>query len=612
MKLDKVVKPKLLYLFFLLGCCCLYSQEGLEIQQISFIGNKAISKSDLLDRMNLKTSNFITKKIRKKEVITYSDQLYQSDIKTLTSYYQKQGYLYVFFGKAEITISKKDKIKLHIPVHEGQPIRVSEINYTIEDSLPLYSFLTEKECKFISLKSEIQTTKIFTDTQFKADRELINDQFQNMGYAWSTTQYELKPDSSNKTIKINWKIYPGKLAYFGETTLNGNDRIPDHSIQRLLAYQDGDIWSKKALMQSQRRIYNLGMFRICSYKSLISNNQTDTIPTKINLKEGPRWSSRIGVGYGAEEKIRAFSELKYFGFITPTGHLNLYLKHSALEPYYSYLKFTQPAFLLPFNSMELYPYLKRVTEPAYALTKWGVNYTLLQNYLNNVNTSFSFYYEDVKLDDHWLIESSNSKSELNSYQKSGVLLGFNYSNADPEIDPLTGYSIAISSKINDFALTKDLPFYTTLLELKKYEGINRFLTVAIRFKMGFLKTFNKQTVIPPEELLYSGGSRSVRGWSRYALGPLDGNSIPLGGNSLLEGSIEPRIKLLKNLTLALFADWGNVWIPSYHFRINELRYAAGTGLRYHTPIGPVGIDIARPVFDTDQHWQFHLNIGHPF
>ena len=39
---------------------------------------------------------------------------YESDIKTLTSYYQKQGYLYVFFGKAEITISKKDKIKLQI------------------------------------------------------------------------------------------------------------------------------------------------------------------------------------------------------------------------------------------------------------------------------------------------------------------------------------------------------------------------------------------------------------------------------------------------------------------------------------------------------------------
>ena len=59
-------------------------------------------------------------------------------------------------------------------------------------------------------------------------------------------------------------------------------------------------------------------------------------------------------------------------------------------------------------------------------------------------------------------------------------------------------------------------------------------------------------------------------------------------------------------------DCGNVWIESYTWKLNEVRYSLGIGLRVNTPIGPVRFDIARPVFDEDKKVQFHFSVGHAF
>jgi outer membrane protein insertion porin family len=115
-----------------------------------------------------------------------------------------------------------------------------------------------------------------------------------------------------------------------------------------------------------------------------------------------------------------------------------------------------------------------------------------------------------------------------------------------------------------------------------------------------------------EERFFAGGSHSVRGWSRSNLGPKDEFGVPVGGNSLLEGSLEFRFDVGRKMKFTLFTDCGNVWTNSFHYRLNDLHYAAGAGLKIKTPIGPAGIDFARPIFDSEDKWQFHFNIGHSF
>jgi outer membrane protein insertion porin family len=106
----------------------------------------------------------------------------------------------------------------------------------------------------------------------------------------------------------------------------------------------------------------------------------------------------------------------------------------------------------------------------------------------------------------------------------------------------------------------------------------------------------------------------VRGWQRSQLGPQD-SGTPVGGQSLLEGSLEGRCKIVGSFGTAVFLDFGNVWSETLTYKLNELLYGAGMGLRYETPIGPIRFDAAyklnRQETDT-QGWEFYISVGQAF
>jgi outer membrane protein insertion porin family len=84
-----------------------------------------------------------------------------------------------------------------------------------------------------------------------------------------------------------------------------------------------------------------------------------------------------------------------------------------------------------------------------------------------------------------------------------------------------------------------------------------------------------------------------------------------GGNVLLNPRTELRIPLGGVFQTALFLDAGNLWLQPATLDPWKLRYAAGTGLRASTPVGPLALDIG---FNLDRRqWEdpfaFHFSIG---
>ena len=71
-----------------------------------------------------------------------------------------------------------------------------------------------------------------------------------------------------------------------------------------------------------------------------------------------------------------------------------------------------------------------------------------------------------------------------------------------------------------------------------------------------------------------------------------------------------------------FLDYGNVWLDSFSYKLGDLRYAVGPGLRYLTPIGPARIDLGYQVNPIEgllvngqpqkRRWRVHFSIGQAF
>jgi outer membrane translocation and assembly module TamA len=116
--------------------------------------------------------------------------------------------------------------------------------------------------------------------------------------------------------------------------------------------------------------------------------------------------------------------------------------------------------------------------------------------------------------------------------------------------------------------------------------------VASRLRFGSLvPTDDLGENVPFYKRYFLGGASSIRGWGRYEISPLSGFGFPIGGMSMLEGSTELRVPIKGKLGAAAFFDFGNVWADSWSLDVRDLRYAAGPGIRYETPIGPARFDV---------------------
>ena len=86
-----------------------------------------------------------------------------------------------------------------------------------------------------------------------------------------------------------------------------------------------------------------------------------------------------------------------------------------------------------------------------------------------------------------------------------------------------------------------------------------------------------------------------------------------GGELFTLAKAELRIPTRASLDVGLFLEAGNLWLDRTRYELKSLRYSAGAGLRYQTPVGPLAFDVGVNL-DPDETLneplvQIHFSIG---
>jgi len=95
---------------------------------------------------------------------------------------------------------------------------------------------------------------------------------------------------------------------------------------------------------------------------------------------------------------------------------------------------------------------------------------------------------------------------------------------------------------------------------------------------------------------------------------IDANGSPVGGRSMMAGSGEARIDLGSNVELTLFYDVGYVGNTYVESVSDDTRSSVGVGLRYVTPIGPIGFlyGIKLEPEEGESKGRLHFSVGYTF
>ena len=603
------------FIFFLIYCfhdLPVSAQENYEIRKITFHGNQTLKEDFLLDGMAVREVSFFEEIFSKKEPSLFSRDLIDLDMDRLVRIYQREGFLNVKATLRPLDVNDKKKtVKLDIDVEEGDPVIVDSISVKLNEQTTRINL--DSLIRKVSRKLELPKGGRFRDESLGNDVQLIEDAFRNLGYAYVSIKYDLDLDPNKLRTGINYTASPGPICDVGKTTISGNKHISESYIRKQMEYSEGELYNKSLLAETRQNLYQSQLFSVVSVSPQKDvKTKKNPIPVNLYVEEAPRVSTRFGVGYGTEDKFRTFLEQNYLGFLGTPSRLNLYLKHSALEPYYGSVKWIFPQFPVTKSTLAFNPFVSRNSEPGYETRTYGLNIPLTYRFNDWLNSSVTYYLEDVKQQVEEGDEDFEDREEEDfPYYKSGMLFSTVLDNSTPKFSPTKGINIALGLKINGHIFGSDFNYTRLWGDFRTYHKLGG-LVLAFRTMAGGISSADDDGFIPVEDRFYAGGSNSVRGWDRSELGPKRESGTPLGGKSILEGNFEVRYPLFWKLNGVVFMDTGNVWTGSYVYHLDELAYATGAGLRIDTPIGPIRLDLGFPVWNEKTSPQLFISVGQAF
>ena len=168
-------------------------------------------------------------------------------------------------------------------------------------------------------------------------------------------------------------------------------------------------------------------------------------------------------------------------------------------------------------------------------------------------------------------------------------IGFDTSNN--LLDPTKGYRINLKLSPETSLGDNTLFYGRAVVEGTAYYPFGSFV-LAGRARLGSIVGAD-QADIAPSRRFYGGGGGSVRGFGYQQLGPKDPNGDPIGGRSLVEGSVEGRYRF-GNYGVVAFLDAGQVYTSSTP-GFSDIRMGVGIGARLYTNFGPLRLDVATPL-----------------
>ena len=589
-----------------------YAQENYELTDISIKGNQNIETDIILDKLTQTTTSWFSKNILREKPFLFSSDILSSDLSNIVGLYQREGFLFVKVSSAEIVDHDNQSIELELTIDEGPPIIIDSVSIYLNEISD--SSLTDPDSLLSSAYDKLALTKgkRFRDDEIKNDQTRIIALFLDNGYPRVTVNYKLEVDTTSCTVIVQWFVNSGPLSEFGETEITGMNIYSENLIRSKLKYAPGEVYNSEALNRTQQRLQDLGLFYGINFYSMVNSDYEDIVPIELKVVEAKRLKTTLGLGYGSDEKFRIALELTYLGVLRGPGKLNFEAKRSAIEEFSFKLGYDHPEFIWERSNFRLNTFAIKVDELPYEENAIGINVGIFRSFSKHFFASVNYIHESIDLDVTSIAIQDDTSQIKEEYSKSGINVIMKNTNSEPYGSPVEGFTISLSATYSGLGIETPYDFFKSIVKLTNYQNIFYSLVAGLKLSLGYLESFNDPEFVPVEERFYLGGSSSVRGWERLKLSPMDINDVPKGGSSFFEAGIELRYPVHEKLYGVLFLDFGNVWEQTLTYKLNELQYAAGFGLRYATPIGPIRFDYAVPVFNEYNENQFWLSIGHAF
>jgi outer membrane protein insertion porin family len=635
--------------------------EQHKLVDVDVEGNRYFSTAVIRELLTIKPAGFLLRHG------LFSQAMLGRDVDSIKNLYRNNGFrnIAVNTNVQDNYKGEKGDIRVVIHIEEGPQTLVSSL--TIEGN----SAVSDEEIRLEMIN--LKEGQPFSDATLAADRDLVLTEYFSRGFPNAQFEYSASERSADPPrMDVIYKITEGAQVFVDKVLISGLNHTKPWVVTRELDIHDGDPLNQSAMLTTQSRLYDLGIFNQADIAVQNPDGQAPAKNVLLQMVEARRYTFNYGVGLEIQTGASQ-------GSAQPQGRTGLSPRVSFDVTRLNFLGRNHTiTFKTRFGRLQQRALLSYEAPWFWNKPNWRLTYTTLYDDTRDVRTFtaqrlegsvqaeqkwsrastffYRFTYRRVKVDANSLAIDPNLIPLLSKPVRVGMpSFTFLHDTRDDPTDSHRGSYNALDLGASSGIFGSEASFSRALLVNSTYHRLHAGKWVLARStRIGVERPFGNSTFIPLPERFYAGGGNSHRGFALNQAGPRDlETGFPLGGEAMFVNQIELRFEPLQlpflgdNLSPVLFHDMGNVFesagqifrsllkvsqssksqceqVPSSTCDFRYMGHAVGAGFRYRTPIGPVRVDIGYnlnpatfPVnrenrFENLRRFNFYFSIGQTF
>lgn len=444
------------------------------------------------------------------------------------------------------------------------------------------------------------------DLIIQAEQRVI-DVLRNQGYPLAKAGIrKVTADTAAKTLNVTFKLITGKKARFGKITVAGARDVDPDFIAGYRSWKPNATFSADEVTKTRRDLAQSNLFSAASVNIADKVNEQGEIPIEIRVTERDHRTVSGGIDYSTAEGIGANLRWEHRNLLGAGERLRLGLTASQLLQGFE-TDFRKPQFFQRQQALLAEFRANNNQTDAY-------EGELVEGFVGVERQLLGFWSATGGITAEYAA-LTGTETTSDNYQLGGLRGILRRDSTTDQLDPTTGSRLELAVSPYTSLGGAGAQFISTVLTGSQYVPFDedgRYV-FAWRGRIGSILGERVES-LPSHKRFFAGGGGSIRGYAYQMVGPLDENNDPIGGASVLTAGAEVRARVTEKFGVVPFFEGGNVFEERWPGDLS-LQWAAGLGLRYYTPIGPLRCDVAMPLnkrADIDDSFQIYLSIGQAF
>jgi outer membrane protein assembly complex protein YaeT len=627
-------------------------------------GNSAVASDDILERVALKPGE------------PFVQAALDNALVAVRNLYRSRG-----FSRAQVqgAISEGGPasapdgdlpVRVAINITEGPRTLIGEV--TFEGN----RVLGDEQLRAVL---SVRTGQPYAEAAVVNDRDRIDLEYRNRGYESVVVEPSLVLSEEDTRADVRFTVSEGPQVLVDHIIIVGNDRISTETIERELLVRPGEPLGYAAIIESRARLSALGLFRRVTIEELrhAGEPRRDVLvrveeapPTTLGYGGGVEGGTRLrptGLGGQAEEVFelapRGFFEIGRRNMWGKNRSVNLFTRVSlrsrdsdtesesgyGFNEYRIFGTFREPRAFDTRADVVLTGIVDQAIRSSFSFLTREARAEAGMRASERVTFAGRYSFKHTKLFDQNFSESEQPLIDrvFPQVRLSKVSMSVIRDTRDDPLQPQLGRFLVADSEVAARALGSEVGFAKTLLQAFSFHRLPtaRRMVLALGARFGVAHGFAREVErldgdgqpildddgdrivdrvqdLPASERFFAGGDTTVRGFSLDRLGTsetISAGGFPTGGNGLIVLNAELRVTVFGPVDVVTFTDAGNVFLKASSIDLFDLRPAAGFGVHYRSPVGPVRVELG---FNLDRQelvpgqleraYVLHISLGQAF